>query len=76
MKKVIEIEGMHCAHCAKAVETELLSVDGVKKAKADAEKKNAVVALSKDVDDGALKAAVEKAGFKPLSVSEKKGLFE
>ena len=76
MKKVIEIEGMHCSHCAKAVEDELLAVDGVKKAKADAEKKNAVVALSKDVADSKLKAAVEKAGFKPISVSEKKGLFD
>lgn len=76
MKKVIEIEGMHCSHCAKAVEDELLAVAGVKKAKADEEKKNAVVALSKDVADSELKAAVEKAGFKPLSVSEKKGLFD
>ena len=76
MKKVIEIEGMHCSHCAKAVEDGLLAVDGVKKAKADAEKKTAVVALSKDVADEALTAAVEKAGFKPVSVSGKKGLFD
>ncbi len=76
MKKIIEIEGMHCSHCAKAVEDELLAIDGVKKAKADAEKKTAVVTLSKDVADEALTAAVEKAGFKPVSISEKKGLFD
>lgn len=76
MKKIIEIEGMHCSHCAKAVETELLTVDGVKKVKADAEKKNAVCSLSKDVDDAVLFKAVEKAGFKPLGVETKKGLFD
>ena len=76
MKKIIEIEGMHCSHCAKAVEDELLSVSGVKKAKADAEKKNAVVTVSDDVSDDALFAAVKKAGFKPIKAEVKKGLFD
>lgn len=76
MKKVIEIEGMHCSHCAKAVEDELLAVSGVKKAKADAEKKNAVVSLSENVLDEALFKAVEKAGFKPIKAEVKKGLFD
>lgn len=76
MKKIIEIEGMHCSHCAKAVEDELLSVSGVKKAKADAEKKQAVVALSQDVSDEELFKAVEKAGFKPIKAEVKKGLFD
>lgn len=76
MKKIIEIEGMHCSHCAKAVEDELLAVSGVKKAKADAEKKTAVVALSQDVSDEALFKAVEKAGFKPIRAEVKKGLFD
>lgn len=76
MKKIIEIEGMHCSHCAKAVEDELLAVNGVKKAKADAEKKTAVVTLSEDVSDEALFKAVEKAGFKPIKAEVKKGLFD
>lgn len=76
LKKVIEIEGMHCSHCAKAVEEQLLSVKGVKKAKADAEKKSAVVALGEDVSDEELFKAVEKAGFKPIKAEVKKGLFE
>lgn len=76
VKKVIEIEGMHCSHCAKAVEKELLFVDGVKKARANAERKTAVVSVSEKVSDEALFSAVEKAGFKPLSVSVKKGLFD
>ncbi|MDO4380677.1 MAG: heavy metal translocating P-type ATPase [Clostridia bacterium] len=76
MKKIIEIEGMHCAHCAKAVEDELLAVNGVKKAKADAEKKNAVVSLAEDVSDDELFKAVEKAGFKPIKAEVKKGLFD
>ena len=76
MKKIIEIEGMHCSHCAKSVEDELLAVNGVKKAKADAEKKNAVVTLSQDIADEELFQAVEKAGFKPIKAEIKKGLFD
>ena len=76
LKKVIEIEGMHCSHCAKAVEEQLLSVKGVKKAKADAEKKSAVVALGEGVPDEELFKAVEKAGFKPVKAEVKKGLFD
>ncbi len=76
MKKIIEIEGMHCSHCAKSVEDELLAVNGVKKAKADPEKKSAVVTLSQDITDEELFKAVEKAGFKPIKVEIKKGLFD
>ncbi len=76
MKKIIEIDGMHCSHCAKAVADELSALNGVKRAKADAEKKTAVVSLSEDVSDEALFKAVEKAGFKPIKVEVKKGLFD
>ena len=57
-------------------EDELLAVNGVKKVKADAEKKSAVVTLSQDITDEELFKAVEKAGFKPIKVETKKGLFD
>ncbi|MBR3552620.1 MAG: heavy metal translocating P-type ATPase [Clostridia bacterium] len=75
MKKIIEVNGMHCGHCAAAVEKELCKLDGVKKAKADHEANRAVVTLGGDVTDDAIKAAVERAGFECGAIETKKGLF-
>ena len=74
MKKVISIQGMSCEHCKTHVEQALNAIDGVK-AKVDLKKNEAVVDLSKDVSDQILKDAVANAGYKAVSVSEKKGLF-
>ena len=75
MKKIIEVNGMHCGHCAAAVEEALGKLDGVKKAKADHEANRAVVTLTADVADDTIKAAVEGAGFQCGAIEAKKGLF-
>ena len=62
MKKVMVIEGMSCGHCSARVEKALNAIDGVS-AKVDLEKKEAAIELSGTVDDAALKAAVEEAGY-------------
>lgn len=75
MKKSIEVTGMHCGHCAAAVENALQNLDGVKKAKADHEANEAVITLSGEVADEDIRAAVESAGFTCGKITEKKGLF-
>ena len=62
MKKVMVIEGMSCGHCSARVEKALNAIDGIS-AKVDLEKKEAAIELSGTVDDAALKAAVEEAGY-------------
>ena len=74
MKKVITIKGMSCAHCQARVEKALNAIDGVE-AKVDLKKNNATVAMKDPVDDEVLKQAVTEAGYEPISVEEKKGLF-
>ncbi len=74
MKKIMEIKGMSCAHCQAAVEKALNGIDGVD-AKVDLKKNQATVNLSKEIDDAALKAAVEEAGYEVTSIVVKKGLF-
>lgn len=76
MKKIIEVTGMHCGHCAKSVEKSLLEIEGVKKAKADNEKNHAVISCSSEVSDASIRTAVEKAGFIPGKIETKKGLFD
>ena len=75
MKKIIEVNGMHCGHCAAAVEQALQKLAGVKKARADHEANRAVLTLSGDVADEAIRAAVEGAGFSCGAITVKKGLF-
>lgn len=75
IKKIISVEGMHCAHCSKAVEDALRAVEGVSKAKADHEKKIATATMKKDVDDKLLIEAIEKAGFTPGEITIKEGIF-
>ena len=76
MKKIIEVNGMHCGHCANAVQNALLEIDGVKKAKANNEKNEAIITYSGDVSDEAIKTAVENAGFSCGNIVAKKGLFD
>ena len=75
MKKIITVEGMHCAHCQATVENALGALEGVKSAKVDLDKKTATVILSADVADETLVKAVTDAGFEPQGVETKKGLF-
>lgn len=63
MKKKITIEGMSCMHCVKHVEEALKEISGVMGVKVDLQGKNAVVDLSGEVSDDALKAAIEDVGY-------------
>ena len=63
MTKVMNINGMMCAHCQAHVEKALNAIDGVE-AKVNLEAKNATVTLSRDVPDDVLVKAVEDAGYK------------
>lgn len=68
MKKTIKIEGLMCSHCDARVKKALEAVPGVASANADHEKGLAVVELSADVGDDALKAAVEAQDYKVLGI--------
>ncbi len=75
IKKIITVEGMHCMHCAGSVEKAVMAVDGVKDAKVNLDKKICTAKLSAEVSDEALMAAVKEAGFEPIGIETKKGLF-
>lgn len=62
MTKTISIEGMHCQHCVAAVNEALQAVAGVSSVAVSLEHNNAVVEGA-NLNDAALKAAVEDTGF-------------
>ena len=75
MKKIIDVTGMHCGHCEKAVEDAIKAIDGVTKGKADRVKNTVTVTMKKDIDEKLLIEAVENEGFTPGEITVKTGLF-
>ena len=70
MKKLIQIEGMMCAHCVKHVQDALSVVPGVTEVQVNLEAKNAAVTTAADVTDAALTAAVQDAGYEVTGVED------
>ena len=68
-EKTITIEGMKCPHCEASVKKSLEALEGVSEAKVSHEKGCAVVTLDKEVEDSALKKAVEDKDFKVLDIA-------
>ncbi|MBE6095383.1 MAG: heavy metal translocating P-type ATPase [Schwartzia succinivorans] len=68
MEKKMKIEGMSCGHCEARVKKALEALPGVAEAKVSHETGSAVVTLSADVADDALKQAVEAEDYKVVSV--------
>ncbi len=75
VKKIIDVTGMHCGHCEKAVEDAIKVIDGVSKVKADREKNTVTVTMKKDIDEKLLIEAVENEGFTPGEITVKTGFF-
>lgn len=68
MKKIVNIEGMMCAHCVKHVQDALSAVPGVEEVTVSLEAKNATVAAGADVKDEMLTAAVTGAGYEVTGI--------
>ena len=56
------VPGMSCDHCRSAVEGEIEKVDGVREVDVDLESK-LVVVHGEGLDDGAIRAAIDEAGY-------------
>ena len=74
MKKIMEINGMHCDKCRANAEKALNAIDGVT-AKVNLAKKNAVISLKNDVSDDVLRSAVTALGFSVGEIKVKKSIF-
>ena len=70
MRKTLHIEGMMCPHCEMRVNQALEAVPGVSEATASREKGTAVVTLSAQVVNDALRAAVEAQDYKVTAIDE------
>ncbi|MBO4337584.1 MAG: heavy metal translocating P-type ATPase [Lachnospiraceae bacterium] len=64
----IKVNGMMCAHCEAHVKKALEALDGVESAAASHEKNLVTITASGSVDQAAIKAAVEEAGYEYAGV--------
>jgi len=56
------VPAVHCAHCAMSIREEVSEVEGVDAVDVDLEKK-VVTVHGSALDDAALRAAIEEAGY-------------
>ena len=75
MKKIINVTGMHCAHCASAVEEALTAIDGIAKAQVDLKAGTVTASMKSDVDDKLIIEAINAKGFEAGEITIKTGLF-
>ena len=68
MEKTVKINGMMCPRCEAHVKKALEAIPGIESAAPSHEANNAVLTLSADVPDEAIKAAVEEAGYEYISL--------
>ncbi|MDA8116178.1 MAG: heavy-metal-associated domain-containing protein [Actinomycetota bacterium] len=67
--KVYRVDGMTCQHCVKAVSDELAQVPGI--ANFDVNLDTKLVTIDGDaLDDAAIVAAIDEAGYEALAVAE------
>ena len=63
MEKTVKIEGMMCPHCEATVKKALEALDFVEEARPSHESNEAVLVLSGDYDEAAVKQAVEEKDY-------------
>jgi copper chaperone CopZ len=56
------VAGMHCGHCEASVKEEVSAVEGVESVDVDLDTK-LVVVHGEGLDDAALRAAIDEAGY-------------
>ena len=70
-KKIkVNIEGMHCSHCAKRVEETLKNIDNIKSVKVNLDKKNATITYKNEINIDDIKKEIENLDFEFKGISE------
>ena len=64
MEIKLTVNGMHCMHCEKKVETAVKELNGVNEAKANHEESSLTLQVNEDYNIKDIKKAIKKCGFK------------
>lgn len=69
-RKIINIEGMTCEHCAKKIEISLENLVDVEKVKVDLKNKRAIVTYENTLDEILLQDTIQKLGYIVTGIKE------
>lgn len=69
-KIMVNIDGMHCSHCAKRVEEGLKSINNIKSVKVNLEKKNATITYKGEINIEDIKKEIENMDFEFKGINE------
>ena len=69
-RKIVNIEGMTCEHCAQKIKDTLENLVDVSKVKVDLNKKSAIVSYENTLDEILLQETIEKLGYKVTGIKE------
>ncbi len=79
LKITVKIDGMMCGMCESHINDAVRRVFPVKKVSSSHGKGETIILTENDIEETALRSAIEATGYKVLSVTkepyEKKGLF-
>ena len=67
----VTVKGMMCPHCEASVKKALEAIDGIESAVANHEEDLVTITNSSDVEEAAIKAAVEGIGYEYGGVTER-----
>lgn len=67
-KKTLTIEGMHCEHCAKKVESTLKNINGIDKVKVNLSKKEATIYSKIKIDNQTIQDSFKELDFKIVNI--------
>lgn len=78
-KTTLKIDGMMCGMCESHINDAVRNAFHIKKVTSSHTKNQTVIISENEIDEGRLREAIEKTGYKVMSVQaepyEKKGLF-
>ena len=69
-RKIVNIEGMTCEHCAKKIETALENLVDVSKVKIDLKNKQAIISYDSTLDEILITEVIEKLGYTVTGIKE------
>ncbi len=61
------VSGMTCSHCVRSVTEEVATIDGVTDVRVDLESGALTITSDEPVDESAVQAAVDEAGYELVS---------
>lgn len=69
-RKIINIEGMTCEHCAEKIKLALENLVDVSKAKIDLKNKQAIISYDNTIEEFLLQQTIEKLGYTVTGIKE------